>query len=132
MAELLQQTRKQVFDILLVNVLFVIEIDIRNPNVYIVLKSCAEMVDNNRCKNCLPGSRNSWTEQHLLVGLSPCIELRRVQEPLASPLLSPPNIVCLLRTIVNWREPVKDSLMLLVMLLRTKSIRNFLEFLIDS
>ncbi len=78
MAELLQQTRQQVVNVLLVDVLLVIEIDVRNPNVLIVLKSCTEVVDDDSCENCLPSSWNTWAEQRLLVCVLPSLILGSV------------------------------------------------------
>jgi hypothetical protein len=42
--------------------------------------------------------------------------------------LSPPNIVCLLRTVVNRREPIKDS----VVSLTTLYMENFTNTFLDS
>ena len=92
---------------MLIDVLLVIEIDLRNPNVRVVLKSCAEVVDDDRCENCLPCAGNPWTEESLLARRYPSLILCRIQKPLASSRLSPLEEVTMLRTVVDWREPVK-------------------------
>ena len=43
-----------------------VAVDVCNAYSWVVLKSCNKVVYNNRCKNCLPCSRDAWTEQRLL------------------------------------------------------------------
>jgi len=103
--QLLQKTRKEVF-----NRLFVLppEIAIEVCDAGILGGVFAEVVDHDRRKNRLSRSGNAWAEQRLASCLEPSFELWRVQEPLASSWLSSPEIVALLGSIVNWREPVED------------------------
>jgi len=44
----------------------------------VVLEVSLEIIDDNRCENCLPRSRKAWAEQRLLAGLEPRLELGRV------------------------------------------------------
>lgn len=78
-----------------------VAINICNPDIPVIPKQCFQIVNYNRGKNRLAGAWNTWTEQSLAAGVTPCVELYCVKEPLTGSRLSLPDIVTLLRTVVD-------------------------------
>lgn len=97
--------------------------DESEANTALPLEAGREMIDYNRCYDCLAGSGNTRAKEPTFAILEPVLKLGTFQEPLASAWLSPLEEIMLLRCIVDRCNPLEDVLFFFAVLF----VKDFID-----